>query len=825
MSNTCKYEKYRRWISYDSGITWSPMNEYQKGELIERDSVDCGWEPTPPTPEVEYRWVDIPLADDFYCSGTTKYYKQKMQQSEDSGSTWTDVVPPQYRIGASAESKSYDCGYAERTTSGIGCDNANKVVFIYYQVSDDHGASWTTTSSTVDSVIEYNSEDCGYVPPTPTGSPYESQYLTLRALENDVRFSIRVFYSSSFVFSLDSGASWTSLRNSGGAAIYDRGTKISGMTPTIQSGDTVMLRGELVRDDPNEGLIYIRTSGRFEVEGNIMGLIGFRPPFDNITVLSWGHDTFKDIFTGCANLVNAENLILPATTLSDTGCYANMFSGCRNLTTTPQLPATVLSQGCYQGMFNGCSSLTTAPELLATALSFNCYSSMFAGCSSLTTAPELPATNVVHYCYQRMFQGCTSLTTTPELPATTLAPYCYSNMFRSCTSLTTAQRMSASTMTDGSCEYMFYGCSNLSAITCFARRPTAWEQTRSWVQGVAASGVFTKSENTSWPSGVDGVPSGWTVYEGETRWVDLPLQEDYYCSGTTKYYKQKKQKSYDSGSTWSDVVPAEYRMGESAETQSSDCGDVPLTFRAREDGTFKFSKDGISYSLNSGTTWTELASNTNSPTISRGNTIMWKGTMTSNKYGIGTFSSTGEFDVEGNAMSLLYGDDFEGQTSLVGDYVFRNLFNGCLNLVSAENLILPATVLSQGCYSGMFAGCSSLTTVPSDLLPATVPSDYLPVTALPRYCYENMFNGCSSLTTAPELPATNLDKYCYYGMFANCTSLNYIKCLATNRDATSTAQWANGVPSSGTFIKDANTTWPMGNHSIPYGWTVIDYQP
>lgn len=42
-----------------------------------------------------------------------------------------------------------------------------------------------------------------------------------------------------------------------------------------------------------------------------------------------------------------------------------------------------------------------------------------------------------------------------------------------------------------------------------------------------------------------------------------------------KYYKQKRQVSYDNGVTWQDVVPAEYQKGDLYEMQSQDCGYVP----------------------------------------------------------------------------------------------------------------------------------------------------------------------------------------------------------------------------------------------------------
>ena len=265
-----------------------------------------------------------------------------------------------------------------------------------------------------------------------------------------------------------------------------------------------------------------------------------------------------------------------------------------------------------------------------------------------------------------------------------------------------------------------------------------------------------------------------------------------------------------------------------------------LTFVAMEDGTFKFSKTGLSYSLDSGNTWTTLASNTNSPTVQSGSTIMWKGNLIPSSGGIGKFSSTGEFDVEGNVMSLLYGDNFIGQTSLVGkNYAFVNLFNGCLNLVNAENFVLPATTLADGCYMGMFFGCTSLTTTPE--LPATILSKecyntmfcnctslttapILSATTLQGSCYFNMFQGCTSLTTAPELLATTLVSQCYMQMFLGCSNLNYIKCIATDISASNcTRYWVNDVSSNGTFVKTAGMNdWGSGNNGIPENWTVED---
>ena len=268
-----------------------------------------------------------------------------------------------------------------------------------------------------------------------------------------------------------------------------------------------------------------------------------------------------------------------------------------------------------------------------------------------------------------------------------------------------------------------------------------------------------------------------------------------------------------------------------------------LTFVATEAGTFKFSGNSVSYSLNDGRVWTTLASNTDSPTIPAGGKIIFKATLTpstSYPYGIGTFSSTGRFTASGNPMCLLFGDDFEDKTSLNGkNSAFNSLFSGCTGLTSAENMSLPATTLYYGCYKDMFYNCTSLTTAPS--LPATTLADNcywnmfygctslttapeLPATTLAILCYCQMFFGCTSLTTAPVLSATTLVDSCYHGIFWGCRNLNSITCLATDISAPScTYAWVNQVAASGTFYKHPSMTgWGTGKNGIPTNWTVQD---
>jgi len=247
--------------------------------------------------------------------------------------------------------------------------------------------------------------------------------------------------------------------------------------------------------------------------------------------------------------------------------------------------------------------------------------------------------------------------------------------------------------------------------------------------------------------------------------------------------------------------------------QETDWSQEYLTFLALEDGTFKFSGNSVSYSVDGGSTWASLASNTDSPTIQAGNKIMFKAELEPSPLlssGIGSFYSTGRFDAMGNPYSLLYGDNFRNVTDLTGkDFALYSLLIGT-RVVSAKNLSLPATTLSSDCYAYMFSGCTSLAEAPE-----------LPATTLARNCYNTMFRHCSSLTTAPELPAATLVTQCYYNMFNGCTSLNYIKMLATDAYAVNClSYWVFYVASTGTFVKHPNANLESGVNGIPAGWTV-----
>ena len=169
-----KYEKQKYQVSHDGGIVWEDVTpiQYQKGQLIESDSTDCGYAPQP-----QYRWKAAPTSD-YMCNGTSKYYKLYYQVSNDGGQTWENVSPEQTKIGDLIESNSSDCGYVtpqyrwkKAASTDYVCSGTTKHYKEYYQVSYDSGKTWENVSpertrASID-IIESNSADCGYVPPAP----------------------------------------------------------------------------------------------------------------------------------------------------------------------------------------------------------------------------------------------------------------------------------------------------------------------------------------------------------------------------------------------------------------------------------------------------------------------------------------------------------------------------------------------------------------------------------------------------------------------------------------------------------------------------------
>ena len=281
---------------------------------------------------------------------------------------------------------------------------------------------------------------------------YSKDYLTFEILTDGTinwKAADSCIKFKTISYSKNNGASWTNITSS------REGTSFN-----VRTGDILLFKGNNVAyaasNAPFDYNSFSQSTASFNLKGNIMSLI-YEDNYSNAINLESNY-SFINLFS-YTKVVSSDKLVLPATTLADS---------------------------CYEGMFSGCTSLTTAPELPAQTLAKNCYSCMFENCTSLTAAPELPATTLAEGCYYWMFYGCTNLTIAPILPAMLMTQTCYKGIFMGCSSLNFIKMMAT----------------DISAIQCL----------QNWVNRVAASGTFVKNSAATWDvSGVNGVPTGWTI--------------------------------------------------------------------------------------------------------------------------------------------------------------------------------------------------------------------------------------------------------------------------------------------------------------------------
>lgn len=150
---------------------------------------------------------------------------------------------------------------------------------------------------------------------------------------------------------------------------------------SLQIGDTIELKGNNASYN-GCSLSSEDSPCTYTVSGNIMSLC-YGDNFQTATQLLSDY-AFPSLLYYSNGITSAENLILPATTLTRY-CYAAMFYYCPNLTTGPLLPASVLEEGCYQQMFASCSSLSSITCLATDISARNCVSYWVDGVGSTGT--------------------------------------------------------------------------------------------------------------------------------------------------------------------------------------------------------------------------------------------------------------------------------------------------------------------------------------------------------------------------------------------------------------------------------------------------------
>ena len=267
----------------------------------------------------------------------------------------------------------------------------------------------------------------------------------------------------------------------------------------------------------------------------------------------------------------------------------------------------------------------------------------------------------------------------------------------------------------------------------------------------------------------------------------------------------------------------------------------------------------LSYSTDNGTTWTDLtlSGSRDFATINAGDKILFKGTndrLATAWNAYNRFNATKTFKVYGNAMSLLYGDNFVSNSEFKTDtnHNLCGIFYGTTTLVDASDLILPATTLTDSCYNGMFRNCSGLTAAPDLSAPTTFGDQ----------SFSSMFDCCVNMSQPPSIISGTTSylssvkrMFCMtrgnsavqcqmtksplmiinfngdssvskeYEVFKGNANLTEIKCFWTNNSGSfeSLANWVIYTADSGvTFYKRSTQSFVSGVSGIKTGWTVVN---
>lgn len=738
---------------------------------------------------------------------------------------------------------------------------------------------------------------------------YSTRYLTLDVIDDGtINWSTVGNTPRTISYSLDSGATWTEITSTA-----------AGVPISVSAGDKLLVKGtntSYATSKVNYSCFAGGTSS-FNVEGNIMSLV-YGDNFIGNTAMT-GTYNFCSMFK-MTSAVSAENLVLPATTLTP-HCYRALFANSPSVEVAPELPAMTLADSCYKYMFQE-ASITTAPDLLAPTLVVSCYEGMFNKCSNLnhikcmatdlspmsaTTAWTESVANTGIFIKKADIEwvrgndgiptkwtvseegakkpniSCDGLyiTVTPQTQGATtyyrlnqtgtyaeyISPISISadttieaySVYSGDTSLTVS---ATCIYDDGIEEPSIYCDGEYISISCDTGGATIYyklDHAATYTEYAEAIAITADTFVEAY-SEIDGrrseVVSANCVYDDSLKAPVISCdgtEITITCSssGADIYYRLDQEDPYTAYASpitiTADTFVEAYsvRDTETSTTVSATCIYNPehdysqdyLTFRVLSPGVIPWNQvdDGgtgttarsIQYSLNDGPWISITAASSTKIDVVAGDVVRFKGT--NNKYCDGNNKSYNGFDaynvsnaatynVEGNAMSLLYGDNFADKVTLPegSTFTLNSLFRRS-NVVSAENLSLPSTACTASCYRGMFSKSPTLVTAPK-ILPAAVLADS---------CYKYMFEDCSGIEVAPELPADTMVTSCYEAMFTACTNLNYIKCMAVSGFTANRCKsnWVIGVAPSGTFVKNSATTtskWGSGNNGIPTGWLVYD---
>ena len=484
----------------------------------------------------------------------------------------------------------------------------------------------------------------------------------------------------------DSGTTWYKLDITRVGSLYEANSIDCGYIPQTY-------KALITTKDQNQIVIPCQSSSALTGSEVTSGT-----PYSSITSVIIGDCTIS-IATYCFATYSSTGSNITSVVISDsvTTIGENAFGYCAKLKSIT-IPDSVETIG--RTAFSNCRSLSSCTIGSGVTSIGN---SAFNWCSGLTSI-DIP--DSVTSIGSRCFESCinlTSVTLGSGVEAIGMGA------FGNCQSLSS---VTIPSKVDAIGSGAFYGCDSLTSVRVEATTPpTVSDMTLGnlfdYCDNLTAIYVPCESVNTY------KATSGWNTY---ANIIKCGEEYRWYPSGTTCIYHDKweqsiKQVSYNSGITWSNVVPTEYSATTLIEANSEDCGYMPYETKMQ-----------INY--NNGTTYSAACD-----------------------------SSSAVTTADTNPSGYIY----SGITDvIIGDCVTsinNSTFQDCSGLTSVT---IPSSVTSIGSYG--FGYCVSLTNI-------TIPAS---VTEISPFAFTN----CTSLVSVTLLATTPPN--IYGDVFRNTTCKFYV---------------------------------------------------
>lgn len=443
MSTLCKYYKLVKQVSYDSGQTWTNLDEYMQGDLYESGSTDCGI-------VVLYRWYIVDESE-YECFEGRAHYVEYYQISEDGGVTWRNVEPIQTQLdGAKPIEESLDCFkfYFNNDNPNMSqywgdCDNSSNLT--YAELSDGN----TYYNHKIPYIPDYSTSeydlyvgncvkllygiDLGHIDsssdaaPAVKGAFYRFYTMKRCILPNTItQIGDRVFDSCNSLESIEIPDSVTSI-GIGAFCICENLKHVklpSGLTEISDYMFTSVVGSgyqRIERSNKISTVGQVGSSSDVELPSSVTSIgnyaFYYNTNLNSVELPNSVTSIGASAFDNCSNLVN---IVIPS---GVTSIGNGVFKECSSLTSVT-LPNSTTSIGGYA--FYNCSNLTSI-NIPSGTTSINEHT--FGGCTRLT-AITIP--NSVTNIGEEAFNYCTSLTSITINGVTNIGR----RAFFECTSLT-----------------------------------------------------------------------------------------------------------------------------------------------------------------------------------------------------------------------------------------------------------------------------------------------------------------------------------------------------------------------------------------------------